>query len=89
MSGQAVEARSEIAVACGTCVPFGKHRGETIARVGASDAGLAYLKWMVGLPTTRREYREFSRQLSVYLNEPSIARRLQDMGPDFDGRRKT
>jgi hypothetical protein len=89
MSGQAVESRSEIAVACGTTIPHGKHGGETIARVGASNAGLVYLKWLSGRPVTQREHRDFARMLNVYLSEPSIARRLEIMGADFDERKRT
>ncbi len=45
-------------------VPFGKHKGRTLADVGSTDEGLSYLGWMVG----RRLYPPTRLQLVNFLN---------------------
>jgi hypothetical protein len=84
MKKSTTEWRSPMAVACGTEIPFGRLKGKTIARVGASDAGLARLRLLRQAATAGRDHPGFFEQLEVYLAEPSIARRLETMDSDFD-----
>jgi uncharacterized protein (DUF3820 family) len=59
--------------ACGFVMPFGKHQGETIARVGADDEGLKYLDWLIGQKWLNGNLKD---AVSTYLEHPAIGQRL-------------
>jgi hypothetical protein len=58
---------------CVVVVPFGKHKGKTIARIGSNDEGLIYLDWLIGQPWLKEPLKSHLRR---YLTHPSIARTL-------------
>lgn len=59
--------------ACAFVLPFGKHKGDTVARVGASKEGLLYLDWLVGQPWLNERTQGV---LKTYLSHPAISRQL-------------
>jgi hypothetical protein len=63
---------SRFTEACGFAMPFGKRKGETLARIGASDEGLRYLDWLVGI----LEGGIVKGKLEAYLTHPAVKLRL-------------
>lgn len=63
----------QFTAACGHVMPLGKHRGKTLARIGANKDGLLYLDWLIGQLWVQGELRE---SLAIYLKHPSIARQI-------------
>jgi uncharacterized protein (DUF3820 family) len=59
--------------ACGFVMPFGKHQGKTVARIGASREGLLYLDWMIGQPWFKGDVKE---AVWAYLQHPAIEQQL-------------
>lgn len=55
---------------------FGKHQGETLDEIAASDEGLKYLDWLAGSPNLRDYVRT---ALVVYLADPSIKKELETL----------
>ncbi len=58
------------------CVPFGSHRGKTIAEVGLSDSGLLWLEYSEEMYYTQGLYRE---ALRVFLNDARIRKRIEEI----------
>ena len=58
------------------CVPFGVHRGKSIAEVGFSDSGILWLEHSSEMRYSQGLYRE---ALRVFLNEPRIQKRLNEI----------
>lgn len=58
------------------CVPFGSHRGKTIAEVALSDAGLLWLEYSGEIYRSQGLYRE---ALRVFLNESRTRRRIEEI----------
>lgn len=40
--------KERFSAACAFVMPFGEHKGKTLARIGSNDAGLKYLDWLRG-----------------------------------------
>lgn len=59
--------------ACAFTMPLGKHKGKTLARIGANKEGLLYLDWLVGQDWVNGRLRE---ALETYLKHPSIAMQI-------------
>jgi uncharacterized protein (DUF3820 family) len=59
--------------ACGFVMPLGKHKGSTLARIGANHEGLKYLDWLVGQEWVDGRLRG---ALETYLKHPAISREL-------------
>jgi hypothetical protein len=60
--------------ACGFVMPLGKHKGATLARIGANMQGLLYLDWLVGQSWVNGPLKV---ALKAYLDHPAIARQLE------------
>ncbi len=58
-------------------LPFGKHKGERIDDVAATDEGLKYLDWMNGLDDIRDQ--QLREALEAYLGDPTIAKDLGEI----------
>jgi uncharacterized protein (DUF3820 family) len=58
-----------------TIIPFGKHKGRTIDDIAGDNDGLRYLDWLRGQDWLFRDIRE---ALDGYLDDPAIARELDD-----------
>lgn len=56
--------------ASGYIMPFGKHKGSTLARIGSNNDGLKYLDWLIGQDWVSGKLKE---ALGTYLKHPSIA----------------
>jgi uncharacterized protein (DUF3820 family) len=67
-------ANEEFTGACAFVMPLGKHKGTTLARIGASNEGLLYLDWLVGQEWVNGRLRE---SLETYLGHPAIAQQLE------------
>jgi uncharacterized protein (DUF3820 family) len=63
----------DFTTACGFTMPLGKHKGKTLARIGANEEGLKYLDWLIGQDWVNGPLRE---ALGVYLKHPAIAQQL-------------
>jgi hypothetical protein len=59
--------------ACGFVIPFGKHEGKTIARIGASKEGLLYLDWLIGQKWLKEPLLS---ALNDYLSHPAISHQI-------------
>jgi uncharacterized protein (DUF3820 family) len=59
--------------ACDVVMPFGKHQGRTLARIGATDDGLRYLDWLRGEGIRSAA---LSAAVETYLGHPAVARQL-------------
>lgn len=62
--------------ASGVCLPFGKHRGESIEDIARDDEGLKYLDWLVGQTWVRTDLKD---ALEVFLGQEVIQRELSDL----------
>ena len=54
-------------------MPLGKHKGSTLARIGANAEGLKYLDWLIGQDWVNGKLKE---ALGVYLKHPAISMQL-------------
>jgi uncharacterized protein (DUF3820 family) len=59
--------------ACAFVMPFGKHEGKTLARIGSNKEGLLYLDWLVGQTWVKDGLKN---ALEGYLSHLSIAQQL-------------
>lgn len=59
--------------ACGFVMPLGKHKGQTLARIGSSDEGLKYLDWLIGQEWVNGPLK---MALTTYLKHPAIGSQL-------------
>lgn len=65
-----------------TTIPFGAYINKTIDEAASTDRGLLYLDWMRGvIDKPGHNYNEtpFHKALTGYLNDPSIARELDNL----------
>jgi hypothetical protein len=63
----------QFTAACGYTMPLGKHKGSTLARIGANESGLRYLDWLIGQEWVNGSLRS---SLETYLNHPAISMKL-------------
>lgn len=66
--------------ACAFIMPFGKHKHETLARIGSNDEGLKYLDWLIGRDL--EGWPMLRTALGVYLKHPSNATKLDALLDD-------
>jgi hypothetical protein len=59
--------------ACSFVMPLGKHKGETLARIGSNREGLLYLDWLVGEKWVKDGLLD---ALKCYLGHPAISMQL-------------
>ena len=59
--------------ACAYRMPFGQHKGKTLSFIGANEAGLLYLDWLVGQKWVDGDLKE---ALQDYLGHEAIRRQL-------------
>jgi hypothetical protein len=65
--------------ACDFVITFGEFKGKTIARIGASDAGLKRLDYYLGWDKINPDVKE---AIGIYLKNPAIAQRLDSLLED-------
>jgi hypothetical protein len=62
--------------ACALVLPTGQHKGRTIADVGITGDGLAYLDWLRQRPSTADE---LEHALEIYFANDAIAAELNEL----------
>jgi hypothetical protein len=65
--------------ACKWVMPDGKYVGQALDKIAGTDQGLKYLDWMRGQGWCRGFRKE---AIETYLNEPAIARELEQLLED-------
>jgi hypothetical protein len=55
-------------------MPFGKYRGQTLAKVCRDDDGPRYLSWFAGLDDLRPATRE---AIDCFMGDPDVKRLVQ------------
>lgn len=65
--------------ACAFVMPFGKHKGWTLARIGSNSDDLLYLDWLIGQRWIDGELKTI---LKTYLSHPAISRQIDALLDD-------
>lgn len=68
--------RDEFTRLCDVPVPFGKHKGKTLARMAGSDTGLLYLDKLLDKEWVTDA---FKAEVKAFLGHPSISRQLDNL----------
>lgn len=60
-------------------MPFGKHKGKTLAEIADDDEGVRYLDWMRGVRGVRDEGDGVRAAIDAFLDDPIRSVRIKSV----------